>query len=227
MTTEFMTIRQALAEKHLLDNKIKKLFSSIRPVATYFKSEPYVEGLSPAEYEEQIKSKFQSLNAMIRRREAINLAILKQNTIATIEVPVFVSFDKFEDSSNGIVVEKEYISLAAAINRKNYYKIILENLKSLQMKASREFKEFENRCTKARDFSNQTVNERYKDRSNAPKDMAALVQEEYERNKPVIIDPMSATVSIDKWIDNIETYLANIDTKLSSATESNSVEVVY
>lgn len=224
MTTEIMTIRQALAEKHLLDNKIKKLFSSIRPVATYFKSEPYVEGLSPAEYEEQIKSKFQSLNAMIKRREAINLAILRQNTVATIEVPVFVSFDKFEDTAT---VEKEYISLAAAINRKNYYKIILENLKSLQMKASREFKEFESRCTKARDFSNQTVNERYKDRSNAPKDMAALVQEEYERNKPVIIDPMSATISIDKWIDSIETYLANIDTKLSSATESNSVEVVY
>ena len=223
MTTETMTLRQALAEKKLLDNKIKKLSETLIPVEVYYTSEPYIKGLTPEQTEENIVASFQSLNDMIRRREAINLAILNQNATAVIEVPKFVTFEKVADKE----AETEFISLAAAINRKNYYKTLLDICKKIQKTASVRFSDFDAAYKKAKAFSQQVIDDRYKDKANAPKDINALIDVEFERNKPVMINPLDAANSSVKWIDAIETYLSNIDTKLSSATEVYSITINY
>lgn len=221
-TTETLTIRKALAEKKLLDNKIKKFSENLELVFIYSSAEPYHNGLPIDEAKLKVESNFQSINDLITRREAINKAILDANAVNKIEVKKFAGFDSLESG------ETEEISLANAINRKNYYKeILLPIVKKLEEKTIKTHCELDISVSKAREISRNIIENRYQDKTNIPKDLSDLIEVEFKRLEPKIAGLNNSLERVRSWRDAIEDYIANIDVELSGATERFTVVIEY
>lgn len=225
MTEETMTIRQALGEKKLLDSRISKIMDNLVPTYTYKKDDLFLFGVPVEKYAENIKSTIQSLNDLIARREAISKAILNNNVNSTIAVNPFKNFDTILDQSQ----EKEYISIAAAIARKAYYKILLTKLRNMKSRNSRIIDDYGLAVDAARNKANSNLVERYAsvEKSNIPKNWDELVKAEQERLAPIFCDPANSVEKLDKWIEYLENYINTIDVELSHATDQNTIMIVY
>lgn len=221
-TSETLTIRKALAEKKLLDSKIKKLSENLELAFIYSSTEPYHNGLSINDAKNKIEREFQSINDLIKRREAINKAILDANAVNKITVKKFTGFDSLEDNKT------EEISLANAINRKNYYKeILLQITKNLEEKTIKVYCDLDNSTKKAREIARVIIENRYQDKTNMPKDLSELIESEFKRLEPKITGLNKSIERVQMWRDVIEDYIANIDVELSGATERFTVVIEY
>lgn len=228
MTTETMNIREALKEKTLLDSRIEKLSNTIIPVDIYLNDSPLIRGMNPEEARTEIESNFQSLNALIMRREAINKAILNTNAVETIEVKRFVNFEKLNDDS-----ETELISLANAINRKSYYKnIVLPMISSMLSKAQKRIFEYD----KIKDRLYENIDDIIKsNKAMAANASLKNINEEcektrermFEARKPIILDPLNAVQYLTKAQEYVEDYIQHIDNKLSNKTELTIITITY
>lgn len=222
---ETMTIRKALAEKKLLDKKITKLFSTFNPTFISRPKEEYVGAFKVDELAEKIKADYQALNDLIKRREAINKAIFDSNAVAKITVPKFINLVIDNDATSKAATEE--ISIAVAINRKEYYKQLYTYLTKIKTEIAQTADVFRMTNIKNQQAAQAALEIRYKDKQNVPKDWSALLDAEIKNNAPEFNDPLDFKHKIDILIESIETYLSNIDVKLSSATEVNEITINY
>lgn len=226
MTKETMTIRQALAERKLLDAKIEKAIRTFDPVKVYATLDKYINGIPIDEYEKSLPEKAQSINALIKRREAINKAIFDSNAVAKITVAKFIEFESLNPEVK-TKTNTEEISIAIAINRKSYYKQMLTWLKALKQRIDMNVNSFTQATKQNREISQNILEQRFKDKQNVPKDWDALLNNQIKLNEPVLSDPLNMKENADKYIEAIEDYISTIDVKLSSATEVNKITINY
>ena len=84
--SEKMTIHRALAELKLIDSRIEKGIKTIIPTGTMQKGK-LVSGLYTKEdFEENAKSKYQSVIDLIERKGKIKSAIVKANSTTTVNI---------------------------------------------------------------------------------------------------------------------------------------------
>lgn len=226
MTKETMTIRQALAERKLLDAKIEKAIRTFDPVKVYATLDKYINGIPIDEYEKSLPEKAQSINALIKRREAINKAIFDSNAVAKITVAKFIEFESLNPEVK-TKANTEEISIAIAINRKSYYKQMFTWLKALKQRIDLSVNTFTQATKQNREISQNILEQRFKDKQNVPKDWDTLLNNQIKLNEPVLSDPLNMKENVDKYIEAIEDYISTIDVKLSSATEVNKITINY
>jgi hypothetical protein len=232
MTTEKMTIRKALKEKKVLDNRIQEL-KDFGYVTYYTNDNKFIGAMTPEDTTTFIKANMDKLNSMLARREAINKAILDINAKALIKVKKFVSFDHIGQEHED---EYEEISLANAINRKAYYNgMILPLLKIMERNALRKAQEFNTATTRVQSAVEEQVRQRFgSNNSNTNTSLNKFnetfneaYKEALEAKKVVLIDPLNATVTFHKYVEYVEDYINNIDSELSNKTETIEVEFTY
>lgn len=223
MNTETMNIRAGLKERKLLDERIEKTVRELTLAKAYCKDDPMIGLLTPEEYEQKIKSDFQSLQDMISRREAINKGLLEINAATKIKVPKFVSFQNMNDG------EEEEISLATAIARKTYYKETLsKTVKSLSNSLVMNMREIEEVKQRANEKIREAISSRFNNQTNFSQSVFdEHVKQQQAKFEVVLINPLDITNTLTTVNTAIEDYIQNIDNKLSAATETTEFTITY
>ncbi len=213
MTTETMTIHEALSELKVIGARIDKEISYATFVDTNKHSNTKIGGKPIAEYGEDIKSNYQKITDLIRRRTAIKKAVVKSNAVTEVTI-------------NG-----ETMTVAEAIEYKN---VGIDFLTDLLKKIIQNYQMATARITsnngdsledKANDYVVKLYGGKDKDVDNSV--IEAAKKSYIENNTLDIIDPINASKVIKELTDEIDAFNSKVDAVLSVSNATTTIEVSY
>lgn len=213
MTTETMTIHKALCELKTIDARISKEINSGPFVVANKHSNTKISGVDVSEFCEQIKSRMQSVNDMIKRRNAIKCAVVQSNAVTTVSV-----------------AGKEY-TVAVAIDMKNngmqYLKYWLQKMTTDYNKAQREANAANGDILEQRaDDYIKTMygNTDMKNASEEAKKSRAdfIAAQTYE-----LVDPIKIVTSMEEIENHINQFMVEIDSALSVSNAVTTITIEY
>lgn len=202
-----ITIHRALAELKLLDKKImKQVLDSTPFCVAKKKDEKQIEGLTLTEYNSKVKGNFDSIIALIARREQIKSKIMYSNAITKVNVA------------------GEEMTVAEAIERKNtieYKKKLLNRLRSdLQMALD----EIEDGniilLDKLESFLEATLGD-----NPSSKEIETVSEMFKEKNELKLYNPINIEKKIEKLEEEIEDFLMEVDFVLSESNSKTTIEI--
>ena len=212
-TTEKMTIHKALCELKIIGDRINKSMGRMPFVVTNEKANTKIQGISVAEYAEQMKEAYQSTMDLIARREAIKCAVVKSNATTTV-----------------VVGGKEY-TVAEAIEMKNHG---MEYIKLLMGKMASELE----RAKRTAEINNgQNLENRadgYIRNLYGTTDMKTLAAEAAEERAKFIkqhttelVDPIKVSEKIADLEKKYYDFMTEIDAALSVSNATTEIDVSY
>lgn len=213
MTTETMTIHEALAELKVIGNRITKEINSAKFATTNKHSNTKIDGKSIADYSNNVKSQYQRITDLIKRRTAIKRAVVLSN--ATTKVTI-----------NGIEM-----TVAEAIEYKNSgigYKYQLLDALSTNYNASISMiksSNGENLEERANDYVQKLYGNKDGSVDNAVIESAK--KNYIESNTLDLIDPIGAEKVISELNDEIDSFTSKVDSALSISNATTTIEISY
>ena len=230
MVTETMNIRTAQDEKKILDKKIGKAFEQFCPVVAVSAISAYVGSFSKEEYSNKVQSDYQSLNDLIKRREAIVKAIMDANIENKVKVRKFTGLDSLSKLATELTEEDyEEITIANAIARKKYFEASLcVYIDKVENKINAHLKDFKKAKENAAAHVDKLVNERFAGQQNVSQDARErAVKTESERFEIFLINPLNAEEVVNQADEAILDYIKELNSSLSRITEITEVTVTY
>ena len=217
MTHEKMTVHKALAELKNIDARIEKAIRDTTYVLAVKHSAEKINGVTVANFKENMKSGYQKVNDLIARRDAMKRAVVLSN--ATTKVTV-----------GG----KEY-TVAEAIEAKNHG---VEFKKALLNTMTYAYKSAQNELNRNGDEALEKKAEQYILSMIAaqPKDSKMTVDSEamkimrktyIENNKYDLIDPLDVASVMDKLEKEIHEFETEVDAALSVSNALTVIEFEY
>lgn len=198
-----MSITRALAELKLLDKKIEKATQKGLFVSTVVGKKPVKGFKSTEEFEEEAKSSFQSLLALIKRRQAIKSAIVKSN------------------ATTPVVIAGEDMTVAEAIEQKNSIVHKQELLRKVTLDYHQAHDRAETDNIRVKNDLDRLLQSNFgKDAKVKDTDIELISKPYLEANETKVVDPIGARVEMDKLQQSIEQFLMEVDFVLS---ESNTI----
>lgn len=213
MTTETMNVHQALAELKMLDKRIQTATREPEWVITNKHSNTKINGVDVKDWVEDVKSKYQKVLDLIRRRDAIKRAVVNSNAVTKI-----------------IVAGVEY-TVAEAIDRKNNG---VEYQKNLVLRLNHDYV----MAKTAADRANGSELERRaddhvrimvgnSDMKGATSEAVRLRDEFIKAQTTDIVDPIGVLDEIEKINNDVNSFLMNVDAALSVSNAVTTVIVEY
>lgn len=213
MITESMTIHEALSELKMLDNRIKKKIGNASFCTTNRHSNSKINGKTIENFTANVKSEYESITDLIKRRAAIRnaLSISNARTIVTIAGKEYTIAEAIEMKSSGMtnfellrkVMENQFFECANVIERENGDKL--------------------------RDAADAYVNGLFgtKEKSvNA--DEIERARKTYVENHTVdFIDPLDVAKKIVDLDDYIGRFNSEVDSKISISNATTTIEISY
>lgn len=213
MTTENMTVHQALCELKTLDARISKGINSDKFVFGNKHSNTKVRGVEIEQIKAEIKSRYDSVTDLIRRRDAIKRALVLSNATTTVTIG-----------------GKQY-TVAEAIEMKNHgmeYRAML--LKKL-VSDTTEARTWAEKCNgdnlearadeHIRNMFGQT------DIKGATEDVKKAREEFIKQQTAEVVDPINAAKIIDELDKEINSFSVDVDSALSVSNAVTTIEVNY
>lgn len=213
MTTETMTIHEALAELKVIGNRINKEINSAKFVTTNKHSNTKIDGKSIADYSNNVKSQYQRITDLIKRRTAIKRAVVLSNAITKVAI-------------NGTEM-----TVAEAIEYKNSgieYKYHLLDTLSTNYNASIstiKSSNGENLEERANDYVQKLYGN--KDGSVDNTVIESAKKNYIESNTLDLIDPIGAEKVISELNDEIDSFTSKVDSALSISNATTTIEISY
>lgn len=213
MTTETMTIHKALCELKTIDARISKEINSGPFVVANKHSNTKISGVDVSEFCEQIKSRMQSVNDMIKRRNAIKCAVVQSNAVTTVSV-----------------AGKEY-TVAVAIDMKNngmqYLKYWLQKMTTDYNKAQREANAANGDILEQR--ADDYIKTMYgnTDMKNASEDAKKSRAEFITAQTYELVDPIKIVASMEEIENHINQFMVEIDSALSVSNAVTTITIEY
>jgi hypothetical protein len=202
-----MSIHRSLAELKLLDKRITSSLSTTF-TALYKNGKAPIGFKTVKEFEENATSKFDSLKALIERRNNMRSAIVASN------------------ASTDIKIGTETYKVAEAINRKSDIKYeveLLDILKQQFVSTTRNLERISEQLEKDADqhvitvFANKVLKEQ-------EKDMQIVRKNFIENNKQKLSDPLGIRKEIEEMEKEIETFINEVDYSLSESNAKTIIE---
>jgi len=213
MTTEKMTIHEALSELKILGSRIEREIAYANFVITNKHSNDKINGQSIEEYKTNVSSIYQKIRDLIRRRTAIKKAVVKSNAITE------------------VTIGDETMTVAEAIEYKNTG---IDYLVALNNKLSNEYANVKTSITRNNgdvliEKANDYVIKLY---GGKDKDVSASTIEDARQNyinthKLDIIDPISIDKEIKELTDYIDNFKSKVDSALSVSNAITTIEISY
>lgn len=212
MTTETMRVHNALAELKTLDDRIAKLIRSDKWVIHNKHSNTKIGGEEISAYLDAVKSRYQKVNDLIKRREAIKKAVIKSNAVTEINVggETHTVAEAIEIKNNGVRLWQ------ILINR------LTSDLESAKMMADRENERLESR---ADDYiKSLTGNSDLKGMGDEVKRM----REDFIKAQTVeLVDPIKVYEEIERLSEKITVFLTEVDGALSVSNAITEITIEY
>lgn len=205
---QIFSVQRGLMELKTLGARIDR--AARKPfVSHYVGDEGVPQGYkSVEEFEKSAKGSYESVNALIARRNAIKAAIIASNAVTQVEV-------------GGVKM-----TVAAAIDRKDsieFEKLVLQQLKG----------QFAH-TTRAINGENQLMEQRIAKRIDDESGKDKKIEESYEkqivdatksRYEPHIVDPIGIREEIERLEKSIEDFELNVDVALSEINARTEIEI--
>lgn len=209
MTKQKMTIHRALSELKLIDSKIEKQINEIVPSGIYQKGKLINNYVKEEDFSNSAKSKFDSVNDLIERKNAIKSAIVEANWITKVKIS-----------------EKE-MTIADAINFKSVVKFkkkLIETLKARQQQAVAQL----NQQNTVVEQNVQRILEATfgKENVKAGKDDVESVRKPYmDANEFHLFDPLKVAEKVESMEKEVGDFEMEVDAVLSEINAVTFIEV--
>lgn len=213
MTTEKMSVHKALCELKTIDSRIQKGTQQSVFVFVNKHANNKVSGVSVGEYSAEVKSAYQSVTALIARRDAIKRAVTLSN--ATVKVTI-----------GG----KEY-TVAEAIEMKNHgiplKQMLLKKLDSDNRRARREADENNGDMLEMR--ADEYVKSLYGnvDMKGASEEIKKVRADFIAAQTMEIVDPIGIKAEMERLEKEINDFTVEIDSALSVSNALTELTIEY
>lgn len=210
MTTETMTIHEALSELKIIgdriDNAIHKEFVTINK-----KSNKKVNGIPIDDVVANIESRYQKVNDLIKRRNAIKRAVSISNakTEVVISGVTYTVAEAIEMNNSGIQYQEQLMN---------------ELTKQISNCRTRLQMENDNVYKKAEEYAANSVGK--KENSNA-KDFEDTRMSYIDTNCYDLVDPLKLTQEIEKLEEEIAAFKTKVDSALSISNATTTITIEY
>lgn len=213
MTTEKMTIHEALSELKVLNSRISKEINFSTFVVVNKHSNTKIAGQSISEFKSGVLAQYTKINDLIKRRSAIKKAVVRSNAITD------------------IVINGETMTVAEAIEYKN---VGIDFLSSLCEKLAQEYNlSIRTLVTTNGDTLEKDAND-YVIRLFGAKDtdvdnsvIEAQKKTYIENNTIDLIDPVGAEKEVKKITEYIDAFKSKVDAALSVSNATTTIEITY
>lgn len=204
---EKMTIHRALSELKLIDAKIEKQINEVLPSGILQKGKLVNGYIQETEFEKAAKSKYDSVNDLINRKNQIKSAIVAANGVTLVKV-----------------AEKQ-MTIADAINFKaviKFKKKLIETLKQRHKQAVGEL----NKHNEAVNQNVQRILEATFGKENVKvgkEDVEAVRKPYLEANEFHLFDPLKVDETVERLEKEVSEFEAEVDAVLS---EINAITII-
>lgn len=213
MTTETMTVHEALSELKVIGARIDKEINGATFLTTNKHSNTKINGQLISDYENDIKSAYQKINDLIKRRTAIKRAVVKSN------------------ANTEIAIGDEVMTVAEAIEYKN---VGIDYLERILYKMSIQYNDKQSLMTttnskletQAEDYVVRLFGNKEKDGTDSST-IEKTKREYVEVNTYDLIDPLNVKKEIEKLNDKIDAFKSKVDSALSVSNATTIIEISY
>lgn len=204
---EKMSVHRGLAELKLLDSRISRAINEGIYCIFNKRSNQKIQGMEIQDFKDKvIKSSYDKVEELIKRRQKIKSAIVKSNALTEVEIAGNI------------------MSVAEAIERKNsieHEKVFLSKLKQQYANALQTMERNNATLTERADTQ---INALYQNKDNIDTvKIQSLKNDFINENTFDLIDPIDIKAKIEKLEKEIEDFETEVDFKLS---ESNAVTFI-
>jgi hypothetical protein len=203
-----MSVTRALAELKLLDKRIHTVMNSAKFV-DFSIGEKAVNGYaSNKEYEDKVKSAYQSVKDLIKRRNDIKSAIVLSNARTKVKI-----------------ADKEY-TVAEAIERKT----AIQYEEQLMQKMKNEYIKVTNNISRKNEEVKEELNRKLdalygREAKTKVDENNELVKSYRNDNEAKMIDPLHIRSAYEKLEQEIDEFLSEVDFILSTSNTLTEIEV--
>lgn len=213
MVTETMNVHQALAELKMLEKRITSTITGGQFVVANKHSNTKIGGIDIKDCIEDVKSRYQKINDLIDRRNAIKRAVVQSNAVTRVKI-------------GGI----EY-TVAEAIDMKNHGMSHLDKLKAKltyqydMAKAEADHANGSELSRRADDYIRTMVGNT--DVKGMTEDVKRMRDDFIKAQTTELVDPIDALGEIKKMEAEIDAFMTNVDACLSVSNATTQITVTY
>ena len=211
MTTERMTIHEALSELKVLDKRIKQEIAATTFSTSNLHCNAKIYGVSIEEYKNAVKSKYDKITDLIKRRTAIKKAITNSNAITVViigDVTMTVA-EAIEYKRSGIEFKKVLLEKVT----KDYNTALLTTMTKNDSLLDR-----------ATDYIERV----YSNKETISKEVIESSKEKFiADNTYDMIDPINSDKVIEKLSAEIDTFMSKVDSTLSVSNALTKIDIEY
>lgn len=213
MTTETMTIHKGLAELKVLEKRICNTIDEAQFCQTNRHSNEKIEGVSIEEYKKRIQASYDKVNDLINRRDAIKRAISHSNAVTEVEIA-------------GV----KY-TIAVAIEMRNHgieFKTRLKSKMKKQYGQAMAILEIKNGAELEKKVEDQIV-ALYGQKENGtdPERIKATRKELMTQYSYDFIDPLKLEEVMNKLEKEINDFISEVDSALSTSNALTTITIEY
>ena len=211
MTTERMTIHEALSELKVLDKRIKQEIAATTFSTSNLHCNAKIYGVSIEEYKNAVKSKYDKITDLIKRRTAIKKAITNSNavTVVTIGDVSMTVAEAIEYKRSGIEFERVLLEKVS----KDY------NTASLTTMTRNE---------SLTDRATDNIERTYGNKENVNKEALESAREKFiADNTYDMVDPIDSVKIMEKLSDEIDNFMSKVDSTLSVSNALTKIDIEY
>lgn len=216
MTTEKMTVHQALAELKTMDSRITNAMNMTYTIAVKHSAEK-INGVPIKDFKDQIVSNYQKVDALMKRRDAMKRAVVLSNattkvTVGGKEMSVAEAIDM---KQHGIDYKEQLLAMINKSYRDAQYTLNTKSAEAVEKKAEQYVLSV---------ISAQPKDSKMSVDSDAMKNLRA----EYIKNNSYdLIDPLDVVATMEKLTDEINQFETAIDAALSCSNALTVIEFEY
>ena len=217
MTQEKMTVHAALAELKTMDGRIEKAIRESCFVTAVKKSAEKIKGVTVTEFKNKMKSNYQKVDDLIKRRNAIKRAIVLSNatTMVTISDKQFTVAEAIEMKNHGIEFKRSLLNAISMQYDMAQADITRNSGEALEKRAEKYITDIINAQPKDSKMSVDTE---------AMKNLRATY---LDNNSFELIDPLGVTDVIERLDNEINDFLVKVDSALSVSNALTIIEIEY
>lgn len=204
-----MTIHRALAELKLIDSRINKAIDSIQPTGSIQEGKLVNRYYEREVFEQEAKSKYQSVIDLINRKNKIKSAVVQANGVTEVEIA------------------GENMTIAEAINMKmviDFKHALIKTLKqrhdSAKGQTTRNNEEVEAKALELAKYALQKDNVKIGD-----DDAVAITDPYINKNKFELVDPLKVESLVEKMQEEVDNFEAEVDAVLSEINAITIIEI--
>lgn len=216
MTTEKMTVHKALAELKIIDDRIQKAMNNVPFVEVYKNGTDKICGVGIKDCSDSIKSNYQKVDSLIKRRNAMKRAVVLSNATTKVKVgdTEYTVAEAIEMKNHGMNGTKRLLN--ELVSQYNYVTHILDENsgKNLEEKAE----QYVMSVLRAQGESTDKTD---------TKQIQALRDSYIENNTFEMLDPIGIASKIEELDKMVTEFDTEIDAALSVSNALTIIEFEY